>query len=217
MKFTLLMLECLALSAAVPGEIDRVCRNGYCSTLTIEHGQVRLSDPLRTLSLGSYVESDQHLTPRTEAPIRDLASVSGWHVVLSAFLDHTRKSEAGLRIRFYDADGSLRSTADVLIALEQVTAGHLFGNADDIVAVTSSEEHAYNVQTDIWLLPRHGNPKSLLSAPGVYKRFWDGNGLHAPGVMISRETYDGLHADTKGTTLEFYIWDRRRRELSAQQ
>jgi hypothetical protein len=217
MKFTLLTLQCLALYAAVPGEIDRVCRNGYCTTLTVEHGQVRLSDPLRTLLLGSYLESDQHLTPPTEAPIRDLVSAGGWHVVFSAFLDHGEGSEAGLRIRFYDSDATLRGTADILMALEQVTTGYLFGGTHDIVAVTSSEEHAYNVRTDIWLLPNHADPKLLLRITGVYKQFWNGNGAHRPGVMISRETYDGVHAETKGSIPEFYVWDRRRRELTARQ
>ncbi len=91
--------------------------------------------------------------------------------------------------------------------LEQADIGHLFGGEDDILAVTSVEEHAYNTQTDIWLLPKAGDPKLLLSLPGVYQKFSASTAEGVPGVFIARQIYDGVHAETKGTVLEFYSWN----------
>lgn len=42
------------------------------------------------------------------------------------------------------------------------------GGNDEILAVTSNEEHAYNAQTEIWLLPEQGNPKVLLQIQGYF-------------------------------------------------
>jgi hypothetical protein len=133
--------------------------------------------------------------------------------VVSAFLDHGEQS-AGLHVRFFSPNGMLRGTAGILMDLEQADIGHLFGGEDDILAVTSVEEHAYNTQTDIWLLPKAGDPKLLLSLPGVYQKFSASTAGGVPGVFIARQIYDGVHAETKGTVLEFYSWNggqRRRR------
>src|SRR5207245_1726944 len=159
MKTILVSLHLLLVSAAVLGEIDRVCHNGYCTVLKVQDGRVRLIDPVRSLVMGKYIQSDRHLVPPTEAPIRDLVSARRWHIVISAFLDHGDNSEAGLRARFFAPNGTPRGTADALMALEQADVGYLFGGEDDILALTSNEEHAYNSRTDIWLLPKQGSPR----------------------------------------------------------
>jgi hypothetical protein len=65
-----------------------------------------------------------------------------WRIVISAFLDHTINSEAGLRLRFFGSDGGLRATDDVLMAIEQVEEGRLFGGDDEIFGIQSNEEHS---------------------------------------------------------------------------
>jgi hypothetical protein len=136
------VLPLLFASAATPHEVDRVCRNGNCDVLTVQQGVVRLVDPLRALDLGRYLPAAQHFVPRDEAPIRNLLSPRQWRIVISAFLDHTINSEAGLRLRFFGSDGGLRATDDVLMAIEQVEEGRLFGGDDEIFGIQSNEEHS---------------------------------------------------------------------------
>ena len=35
----------------------------------------------------------------------------------------------------------------------------------------------------------------------------------APGVTIGRQTYDGIHAETKGLVTEFHTWNRETKSL----
>ena len=127
-------------------------------------------------------------------------------MVASVYLDH-KEMGAMTHIRFFAPDGALRWTQDVMEWIEQTEIGTLFGSSDEIFAVTSNEEHAYNVQTQIWLLPRAGKPKLLLAAPGVFQHFTDGAPGNAAGVMLALQTYDGVHADTKRSVEQFYAWD----------
>ncbi len=210
---TIALFQILAAPAAVPGEIDRACLNGYCNILAVQNGRVRLLDSMRNLIIGHYVEPDQHLVPQTEAPVRDLRSKRGWRIVVSAFLDHGEESEAGLRARFFAPDGTLTSTDEFLMDLEDAEIGYLFGGSDEIVAVTSYEEHVYNVQTDIWLLPKHGNPTQLIEIVGTLGMIVKAGAKATPGVWIRRQTYDGVHAETKGWVNEFWIWAPRKKSL----
>jgi hypothetical protein len=197
-------------------QIDHICL-AYCETLVVENGVVRLIDlvpPTRTLAVGSYVASDQHLVPAAEAPIRDLRSPRGWRIVVSAFLDHD-EAELRLRVRFFDPRGELDETVDILSALEDARIGRLFGGNDEIVALTSNEEHSYSSQTGIWYLPERGKPKDLLSFGGGLENL-SGNGAEIAGAAIKRETYDGIHADTKGTAREFWAWNAKTRVLVLQ-
>jgi hypothetical protein len=210
-------LQILAASGTVPGQIDSVCR-AYCQALAVQNGLVRFVDmvqPPRNLIIGRYVRSDQRLVPRSEAPIRDLRSRHGWRVVVSAFLNH-EQGESALRLRFFDPSGALEMTYDVLSDLEQVDIGGLFGGSDEVFAITSDEEHAYNTRTEIWFLPNIGKPKTLLTLPGVYGRFSRAAAGKVPGVVVNRQTYDGLHADTKGTLEEFYVWSPEAKSLTLQ-
>ena len=160
----------------------------------------------RGIDLGGYVPAAQALVPRTEAPVRDLQTPRGWRVVASVYLDH-KAMGARAHICFFAPGGALRWTQEVMEWIEQTEIGTLFGDPDEIFAVTSNEEHAYNVQTQIWLLPRAGKPKLLLAAPGVFQHFTDGAPGNAAGVMLALQTYDGVHADTKRSVEQFYAWD----------
>ena len=203
----LISIPLLAPVTSLPGQIDSICRE-HCEVVAVQAGRVRFIDqwpPARNLDVGKYVPTAQRSVPRTEAPVLDLRSQHGWRIVASVYLDH-KEDEPGTHIRFFGPDGALRSTQDVQLLLEQTKLGTLFGGADEIFAITSWEEHAYNTQTQIWLLPPSGPPKLLLDIPGIFQQFSDGAG-RSPGVLVARETYDGVHAETKGKVQEFYVWD----------
>jgi hypothetical protein len=202
MRTSIILIPMLTLWAAA-GQRDIVCLND-CSILEVRNGVVQFTDGFRRINIGRYVAEDQQLVPRTEAPTLDLRSQRGWHVVVSAVLDHQELGEK-LRLRFFDSSGVLRLQDDLLMMLEQQRIGRLFGGADEVLAITSNEEHAYNSQTDVWFLPEQGDPKRVLSVRGVFQAFSDSR--ESPGVVVFRQTYDGVHSETKGFIREEYAWD----------
>jgi hypothetical protein len=107
------LIKLLMASAAVPGEVDRHCwksplpdsKEEICQILAVDEGRVTFIEPgVRSLVIGKYVGAAQRFVPRTEAPIRDVRSPQGWHVVVSLFLAREEES-AKLRIRFFGPDG----------------------------------------------------------------------------------------------------------------
>jgi len=215
MNVLLIALQAAAVLPAVTGQVDVVCR-AYCSFLAVQDGVVRFIEQSprapRSVAIRRYNKEAQQFIPEKEVSVGNFRSPRGWRIVESAFLDHADFS-AGLHIRFFGPDGVLRQTADGMLVPEQSEVGHLFGGADDIFAVTSTEEHAYNTQTEIWYLPESGGPKSVLRVLGVYRRFAVDSVIGGPGVVIDRQIYDGVHAETKGTVRELYAWDRKRKSL----
>jgi hypothetical protein len=193
--------------------IDRICRTG-CVMLEVQETRVQLIDQwlTRNLNLGPYIAAAQHLVPPTEAPISDLQTPEGWRVVTSVYLDHKEKN-ASTHIRFFHPDGRLRSTETALESVEQTEIGALFGGTGEIFAITTAEEHAYNDRTEIWLLPSRGKPSLLLAVPGTLQDFANGSGRKFPGVNIAQQTYDGVHANTKGVVNNFYSWDAAHKTL----
>jgi hypothetical protein len=204
-------------AAATPVQVDRSCRQG-CRALVIRDGMVQFVDSRppapRSFVIGSYLAAAQSSVPTNEAPIRQIKAGDRWTILASAFLDHDsdNEGEPGVRIRFLDPNGR-QQIADELSGLDVLETGPFFGGIDQVLVVTSEEEHAYNVQTEIWLLPMEGGPKRLLWFQGTVKGFVSSPAAPEPGVFISRQTYDGVHAETKGTATEFYAWDRARRSL----
>src|ERR1017187_7912582 len=171
------MITVLAISylfaalSAEPGERDSICRDS-CEILAVQDGTVRFIDQWRhrNLPLGTYRPAAQRLVPRTEAPVLDVQSQRGWRVVGSAYLDH-EQDDLLVNLRFFGPEGSPRGRGGVLFSVEQTSIGRLFGGSDEIFAITSNEEHSYNAQTEIWLLPEHGDARVLLEIGGVYKTF----------------------------------------------
>ena len=96
----------------------------------------------------------------------------------------------------------------------QFEIGNLFGQSDEIFAVTSNEEHSYNAQSEIWLLPASGEPRLLLAIGGDFEKFSPGASGGVPGVTVARQTYDGVRAETKGMVDEFYSWDSGAKSLT---
>jgi hypothetical protein len=197
-------------------QVDRACVAEHCQTLTVRNGEVRFIEntpPARDLLLGPYLTGDKRLVPRTEAPIRELRSQRGWRVVVSALLDH-REHGVLLRVRFLNRMGKLQTTDDLLMVLESAEVGNLFGGNDEILTITSNEEHAYNAQTSVWFLPAIGKPRRLLSFTGAIGEFQKSNADGGPGVRINRESYDGVNANTKGHTQEFWSWNPQQKTLN---
>ena len=54
----------------------------------------------------------------------------------------------------------------------------------------------------------------MLDTPGVVDRVQLKEDGEEAGLWISRETYDGVHAETKGKKLEFWIWAEDRKTLA---
>jgi len=213
MKAAFVGVFLIAASAGLCREVDRVCVADQCKSLELEGGVVRFVDrfpPARNLVVGTYVAAAQSVVPATEAPIRELASPRGWRVVVSALLDHD-EDEVRLRLRFFAPNGLLAKTEGLLSSLDEADVGYLFGGSDEILVVTSPEEHAYNARTEIWYLPTVGEPKALLSTVSTVGKFFPGND---PGVTVERETYDGVRAETKGRVPEFWAWNRSAKTLT---
>ena len=202
---TALLFQLAGAAADVPGHIDSICRN-QCEILAVQDGRVKLIDQwapaARTIDLGKYASAAQGLIPQTEAPVHDLRSPHGWRIVASVYLDHQR-DEASAHVRFFAPDGRLLATKGALELVESLELGEFAGGADEIVALTSEEEHAYNDQTELWYLPTPGEPKLVLATGGAFERF------NSDGAVLARQTYDGVHADTKGVVDDFYTWDHR--------
>lgn len=188
MKGATSILRILALAAAaVTGQVDSVCRT-YCQALAVQGGVVKYIDQTppspRTLDIGKYLADPQKVLPLTEAPIRDLRSPRGWRVVASAFLHHDpdNAGEPGVRLRFFDSHGTEQLTDDILESPDRISVNRPFGDGDEVLVVTSEEEHSYNVETELWLLPGSGKPKRLLWVRGAFESF--SRGGQTPGVSI---------------------------------
>jgi len=222
------VLQLLAASAALAGEVDRFCRKSFvpdavasrediCDILATDQDGVAYIQPgIRRLIIGKYVSAVQRLVPRTEAPIRDLRSPRGWHIVVSSFLykEGEKAGLAGLRVRFFGPDGKLRGIGEVLMVLEGDEVGHLFGGDDDIFVIQSNVEHSYNSMVNMWLLPERGTPQRLIDVNATLGEFSKIGGGARPGVWIRRQTYDGEHAETKGWADEFWVWDPTKKSLT---
>jgi hypothetical protein len=154
--------------------------------------------------------------PPTEAPIRDLRSPRGWHVVVSSFL-HQEDSTAALRVRFFRPDGKLAGTDEGPMMLDDTVIGRLFGGPDEIFAFVSSENRNFNSTTEIWLLPRQGEPRRLLDRNATLGKFSKNGNQNRAGVLLRRETYGGINGDTKGWIDEFWIWDPATKVLTRDQ
>jgi len=74
-------------------------------------------------------------------------------------------------LRIFSPKGELIATDDLLAVLVDARVSALADESGDILAVTSNEEHAYNAQTEVWLLPPSGDPRVLLDIQGTFGGF----------------------------------------------
>lgn len=206
---------CFVAAISLPGQIDKACSNGKCQFLIVKAGVVHfvgLTPPKRDFRIGRYVESARRLVPASEEPIWSEHSTDGLRVVVSAFLDHD-EGGSSLRVRFLRRDGRTLAQADMIAVPKTVRMGHLFGGTEELFGITATEEHAYNVQTIIWLLSDDAAPPAaILRTEGVLGPFVADPG--GQGVWIDHETYDGFDSRTKGWIRQFWLWDSKRKVLT---
>jgi hypothetical protein len=210
----LAVLHTLVAQTTIPGQKDAICKT-QCEFLVVEGESVKFIDrrpPAKTLLLGKYAREAQRFVPDNEAPVADLRSTRGWHIVASEYLDH-QEDEVDSRLRFFGPDGRMEASVKALMVLEDIKVALLNGT-DELFAVTSNEEHAYNAQTAVWFLPENGKPKEVLEVPGELDSLNSGGAGHLAGVSVERQTYDGVHAETKGHVHEFYVWDAASKSLT---
>ena len=121
-----------------------------------------------------------------------------------------------MRLRIFDSQGELQEKYDGNYVLDDIEAGNLFGTSDVVLSIQTNGMRSYIQDTVIWLLPDVGKPKQLLHAVGALRRFQPtGSGANGlPGVWIDRETYDGVHAQTRGRKFEFWQWNSVSKTLS---
>jgi hypothetical protein len=90
-----------------------------------------------------------------------------------------------LRVRLFGPEGDLRATNEVLMTLEEIEIGRLFGGTDDILAVQSNEEHSYNSMASVWLLPERGEPKELIEDHASLGKFARGGNNVRPAFPFT--------------------------------
>ena len=83
-------------------------------------------------------------------------------------------------------------------------AGKILHTDEEFALISSTGAHAYEVRTSVWLLPSSGPPRHVLDVPGLLTTVQLGR---SPGLFIDRQTYDGIHAETKGQVKEFWAWN----------
>ena len=207
-------LSALPLTAAVK-QVHKVCWETICNSIVLRDERVKFvsddsTDPTlhREVDLGVYVPSAGALV-LTEAPIRDFVLTNGWRVVFSEAI--TKEKGPILKIRYYNLKGVLKvlkMLSEDMPGLLSCYFGNLLGESDILVGYTTTWEHAYSVQSSIWLLPDSGDPRLLLEVTGVLSKFIDGEHDVKPGVIVDVESYDGMNPQTKGRTRKMWIWDR---------
>jgi hypothetical protein len=205
--------QLFAAQSGVPGAVDSICKEEKCSVLAVQGAEVKLVDQSlnRTIALGRYAPSARGIVPRTEAPVHDVKSPHGWRIIVSVYLDHD-EDDFHAHLRVFGPNGKLLAADGVLSMVSGLEMGTLIGGNDDILAVTSYEEHAYNTETDVWLLPAQGDPRVLVGITGGFRGFIGRNPVR--GVTMRRQTYDGEHAETKGIVIETYSWNPRTKMLT---
>lgn len=198
-------------------EIDRRCLQGDCVVLNIEGRQVvarRTGEFSGKRTVGTIAPDGRPFLPPTEAPLRFANSPGGWRVILAAFLPQDFDYNAPeLRLRILDPRNGRQTVVDDYNVLGSFHIGPIFETGNEFLQVSTSGPHAYITRTRVWLLPPDGSPNLLLDVPGTLIRIQTQTGAQPAGLWIDRETYDGVHAETKGRKREFWRWDASNKTL----
>lgn len=211
----------LAASPLTGGKrIARVCNSGNdCSELAVEDGAVEFMSTgflAGRRTVGHYVANDQHLVRKGEAPILDLKSGTGWHLVVTAgFFYGYSPIAPSLAAYLFDSHGTLWTRCNLHLRLESYSTGDLLGTGQEFFQITTAGEHTYVIGTSVWLLPYSGPPKLVVDAVGALDRIQTAAEERAPGLWIDTQTYDGVHSETKGWRLQFWRWDERNQRFEA--
>jgi hypothetical protein len=199
-------------------ELDRRCLEGDCVILTVENGRVfaeRTGEFAGKREVAKVEEAGVPFVPATEAPLNYTKTSRGWITVVSVFLPKEYDFDAPeLHLYLYDAQRDRKVVSDLYNFLGSLNVGRIFhGTNAEFVQVSSTGAHAYVVRTIVWLLPAAGTPAVLLDVPGLLSRIQQATSKEPAGLWINRQTYDGVHAETKGEKPEFWMWNPNRKTL----
>lgn len=199
--------------------VSRVCFDNECSYL------VRRSDKVQFVRTGSvpvdrivgpYLQRYQSLVPRNELPVLE-RHFSGWRIIVSAVLLQDEYDGPIMRFRFLGRGGRLLGSYDDDLQVMSLSVGTLFGGSDIIAAATTSGVHVYDNTALVWLLPHNEAVKKLLEVPGSTDRIVHASQGHGQiGIWVNRQTYDGVHPETKREVPEFWEWRDREKKLVRQ-
>lgn len=191
------------------GAIDAKCGKTECTYLVVQSGKVIDLTPLpgsniqRRVVVGEYDSAAKSLVPPTEAPIRALATPTGWRLVVSASLD-VEVGEAGLRIRVLAPDGRVAASdsGDELLTLAKI--GPLFAGSDQFAAVCQSAVHPWTDQCRIWWLRPDGTALKVFDFQGRILNFGAGPD---PGIWTEQTTHLNDDPYRTLTTRDFWRWN----------
>lgn len=200
-------------------EVVRRCLKEFCAVLSIQEKTVKFRESenfVPPYEVGPYAGEAQKWVPQNEAPIREMITPNRWRAIVSAALDEYDETGPTMRLRIFDQNGVQQLKYDGNYFLDDIESGMLFGTSDVVLSIQTGGKSAYVQDGEIWLLPESGKPMELLHVHGSLVRFQpNGSGTNGlPGVWVERETYDGIHADTKGTELQFWRWDSGKKDLT---
>jgi len=202
--------------------VDRQCYQRDCLTLVIENGKVlgQRSGGFSpgNLELGKYDVRGASLVSAKEAPVLYSKTRRGWVGLVAAYIPEEALLWPQLRLYIFDPQGHRTTTQDLYIrigseAQPNFRIGALFNTNSEFLQVSTDGEHSYVVRTLIWLLPDKGAPRLLLDEPSLVNRVQQSSAGRRGGIWTQRETYDGVHAETKGSKSEFWAWDEDQKAL----
>ncbi len=216
-SLTAALIVILAATLCHGKELNRICLQGDCVVLTEEAGKVsveRTGEFAQKREVGIYEPRAASLVPQTEAPIRFSKTQNGWTAVVTAYLPEQFDFDAPeLRLYLFDPRGMRAAVDDNYNLLGTFQAGRILRTPDEFALISSTGAHAYVVRTSIWLLPPLGPPKHVMDVPGLPAGTRESSAT-PPGLFIDRQTYDGIHAETKGQVKELWVWDRDKRTFT---
>jgi hypothetical protein len=210
---------CLATLSCHGEELSRRCLQGDCVVLLLEEGKLfaeRTGEFAGKREIGNYDSKGASLVPKTEAPIRFSKTQRGWTAIVTAYLPEQFDFDAPeLRLYLFDPSGKRAVVDDNYNLLGDFKTGKILNTGDEFALISSTGAHAYVVRTSAWFLPTTGPPKHVLVVSGLLVSIRESN-AGPPGLLIDRQTYDGVHAETKGTVKELYVWSAETKTLTLQ-
>lgn len=225
-KLGLVLIVCsLAIGAwtSAAQEIKRECSYGDCLSLAIRDGTVVAERTgafsTGTLQIGKHDARGARLLPSSEVPVFYGKTQRGWVAVVAAYIPRDFLLWPELRLHIFDSEGQQRTVEDLYNSVGKpdhpnIRIGKIFNSNTELLQVSTDGEHAYVVRTLVWHLPtKNGSPVKLLDVLGLVDRVQQPTSRARGGFWIQRQTYDGLHARTKGWKLEFWAWDEGTQKL----
>jgi hypothetical protein len=219
---TLITILLFASTQADEKQVVRRCIQDSCGIVSIVGTTVRFRETdsgphfLPAYDIGSYDREAQRWVPTNEAALRHVNMPNRWSAVVSASLDHYDSSGGPtVRLRAFTPTGENQLTYDGYFFFDDIESGMLFGTPDVVLSIQTGGASSSVQDAVVWLISDSGKPKEILRVNGILVRFQaTGSGVSGlPGVWIDRDTYDGVHSETRGRKREFWRWDSSSKSL----